>query len=161
MSVIKEEMKLNSMIKIKLVLFFFRVASYLYCRGKLVKIISIPVFILYKLMTEFILGLELPLGTKIGKGLTIYHGFGLVVNPGTVIGNYCILRQGVTIGNILLKDGTESKCPKIGDHVEVGANAIIIGDITIGNHAKIGAGAVVTKDVPEGRVAVSSKLRIL
>ncbi|GGF00329.1 serine acetyltransferase [Pseudoalteromonas gelatinilytica] len=160
-TLIKSDFKRNYMLKSKFILFFFRFANALYEKNIVIKIVSIPVFVFYKIITEFLLGLELPLGTKVGKGLALYHAFGLVVNPGSVIGDYCTLRQGVTIGNKLKKDGTESRCPRIGDYVEIGANAIIIGDITIGNNAKIGAGTVVTKDIPEGKVAVSSNLRIL
>ena len=160
-TLIKSDLAQNYMLKSKFILILFRISNALYSNNKLIKTLSIPIFILYKLLTEFLLGLELPLGTKVGKGLVIYHGFGLVVNPGTIIGDYCILRQGVTIGNKLLKDGTESKCPIIGDYVEIGASAIIIGDITIGDRAKIGAGTVVTKDIPEGKVAISNQLKII
>lgn len=158
---IKSDLSRNYMFKSKVVLILFRISNALYMHNKFLKILSIPIFIFYKLITEFILGLELPLGTKVGKGLAIYHGFGLVVNPGSVIGEFCTLRHGVTIGNKLLKDGTESKCPKIGDFVEVGANAVIIGDIFIGDKVKIGAGTVVTKNIPAGKVAISSQLKIL
>ncbi len=158
---IKADFKVNYMFKSKLILLLFRVCSFLNRQNKVIRLLSMPIFILYKLFTEFFLGVELPLNTTVGKGLAIYHGFGLVVNPGTVIGDYCVLRHGVTIGNKLLKDGTESKCPRIGDFVEVGANAVIIGDIIIGDKAKIGAGTVVTKNIPAGKVAISSQLKIL
>tara|TARA_R110001583_G_C5667039_1_gene410305 strand:- start:6223 stop:6546 length:324 start_codon:yes stop_codon:yes gene_type:complete len=100
------------------------------------------------------MGIELNYKTRVGKGLVIYHGVGLVVNTGVVIGENCILRHGVTIGNFILKDGSESQCPVLGDNVEVGASAIILGNIKIGNNVRIGAGALVTKDVPDNSVVV-------
>jgi len=75
------------------------------------------------------------------------------VNCHTVIGDNALLRNGVVIGNKVLADGTDSACPVIGDDVEIGANAVIIGPIAIGDGARIGAGAVVTKDVPAGGIA--------
>jgi putative colanic acid biosynthesis acetyltransferase WcaB len=131
----------------------------MYWQPKYIKIIFLPYFVFYKLITEFVLGLELPLGTKVGSGLILYHCFGLVVNQGSTIGDNCILRHGVTIGNKVLKDGSESKCPVLGDNVEIGANAVLIGDIKIGDAAKVGAGSVVTKNIPNGKVAISSQLR--
>jgi putative colanic acid biosynthesis acetyltransferase WcaB len=149
------------MFKSKLIILCYRVGAYLKYKPKIIRILSLPYFVLYKLMTEFFLSLELPLNTQIGPGLTIYHGFGIVINGGTTIGKNCVLRQGVTIGNKLMSDGTESCCPIIGNNVEVGANAIIIGDIIIGDNVKIGAGTVVTKSVNENSVVVSNQMRLI
>lgn len=116
---------------------------------------SFPAVALYRIATEFLLGVELRPKTVIGPGLTIYHGFGLVVNDHAKIGSNVTLRNGVVIGNKL----TDGPCPVIGNGVVVGANAVIIGDIHIGDQANIGAGAVVTKSVTAGATAVGNPAR--
>ena len=107
------------------------------------------------------MAVELPAKTKVGKGLTIFHGQGLAINDNTVMGQNIILRNGVSIGNIILKDNSISASPIIGNNVEIGANACVIGDIKIGNNVKIGAGAVVIKDVPDNCVVVGNPARII
>jgi serine acetyltransferase len=71
------------------------------------------------------------------------------------------VRNSTTIGNKKLKDGTYSRAPIFGDRVDIGANAVIIGPITIGDDCAIGAGAVVLKDVPPRHVAVGNPARII
>ncbi|CUR55113.1 putative serine acetyltransferase [metagenome] len=117
--------------------------------GLLARIAYLPVGSVYKLLSEWILGVEIPASTQIGAGLQIRHGVGIVLNPFSVIGEDVMLRHGVTLGNRLADDD----CPVIGDGVEFGAGATVIGRVTIGDHARIGAGAVVVKDVPAGGVA--------
>lgn len=105
--------------------------------------IALPLIALYRLYTEFGLGIELRPKTQVGPGLSIYHGTGLVVNDHAVIGANVKLRNAVTIGHQAPGDG----CPRIEDGVEVGAGAIILGPVTIGERAVVGAGAVVVKSV--------------
>lgn len=105
----------------------------------------------YKLCTEGLMGIELPVSTSVGPGLRLRHGFGVVVNPATRIGSGVMLRQGVTLGNRRSADD----CPVIGDDVEIGVGAVIIGAITVGAGARIGPNAVVFKDVPPGGVVYS------
>ncbi len=112
---------------------------------------------LYRGWTEMLLGLELRPRTRIGGGLTIYHGYGLVVNDHTRIGRRVTLRNGVTIGH--REEGGPS--PVIEDGVVLGAGAIVLGGITVGAGARIGAGAVVLRDVPAGRTAVGNPARLL
>jgi len=123
--------------------------------------IAVPILVAYRIVTEWFFQLELPAATKIGKGLIIDHGFALVVNKHSIIGSDCRLRHCVTIGCKVNPDGTQGPSPRIGDRVEVGTGAIIIGDITIGHDAVIGAGAVVTKNVPEGAVVVGNPARVV
>jgi serine acetyltransferase len=106
---------------------------------------------IYKLGSEWILGIELPASTTVGPGLRLRHGVGTVVNPHSRIGANVMLRHNVTIGN----RRTDLDCPTVEDDVEIGAGAILIGDITIGRGATIGAGAVVSVDVPPGGVVRS------
>jgi putative colanic acid biosynthesis acetyltransferase WcaB len=93
--------------------------------------------------------------------LSLYHGQALVVNKTTIIGKNCVLRNSTTIGHKKLADGTFSGCPRIGNHVDIGANVCIIGDITVGDNVIIGAGSVVTKDVPANCIVVGNPARIL
>ena len=105
----------------------------------------------YKVVTEWVMGIELPASTQIGPGLRLRHGVGIVVNPATRIGSDVMIRQHVTLGNRRTRDD----CPVIEDHAEIGAGAVIIGAITIGEGARIGPNAVVVKDVPAGAVVYS------
>ncbi|AZI57358.1 serine acetyltransferase [Nakamurella antarctica] len=121
------------------------------------RIYAIGVGIAYRLLVEWILGVEIPWKTRIGPGLRIFHGVGIVINDRTVIGSNVSIRQNVTLGN----KGATGPCPTIGDNVQLGAGCIVIGGITIGDGAVVGAGAVVTKDVPAGATVVGNPARIL
>jgi putative colanic acid biosynthesis acetyltransferase WcaB len=93
--------------------------------------------------------------------LALFHGQALIVNHKVVIGENCTLRNSTTIGHKALEDGSFSKCPRIGNNVNIGANVCIIGDIKIGDNVTIGAGSVVTKNVPPDCVIVGNPARIL
>lgn len=92
-------------------------------------------------------GIDLPRTTTVGEGLYIGHFGGIIIAPGAVIGKDCSISQGVTIG--AAGRGEKWGCPVIGDHVYIGAGTKIIGKIRIGNHVRIGANAVVHKDIPD------------
>lgn len=97
--------------------------------------------------TRRITGIDIHPGAKIGKGVFIDHGMGLVIGETSVIGDYCVLYHGVTLGaNTFDK---VDRHPKLGKHVIVFAGAKIIGPIHIGDHSIIAANAVVVKDAPE------------
>lgn len=112
----------------------------------------VPVLLAYRVLVEWVLGVELPPQVEAGPGLRIRHGQGLVVNTGTVLGANVMLRHNVTIGNIRRGPGDTTACPVVGDGVEFGAGAVVVGPITIGDGALIGANAVVSADVPPGAV---------
>jgi putative colanic acid biosynthesis acetyltransferase WcaB len=114
---------------------------------------------LYKFLTEYILGSEIHWRATIGPGMHISHGYGLVIHSNTIVGEGVILRHGVTIG--VAHTGDHDDVPTIGDGVEFGANAVVIGRIQIGDGAKIGAGAVVTRSVPANGLAVGNPARII
>jgi serine acetyltransferase len=119
-------------------------------RSAPMRLVSIPVQVLYRLVVEWTLGVELPPQVVAGPGLRIRHGQGLVVNTGTVLGANVMLRHNVTIGNIRRGPGDTTACPVIGDGVELGTGAVVVGPVTVGAGARIGANAVVSRDVPAG-----------
>lgn len=144
----------------RLVMLLFRTA-HLLRRSPVTFVLFIWYFVLYRVVVEWFLCIELPWKTRIGPGFRIDHGQALVVNDGTVFGRDCTVRNSTTIGNKRLKDGTFSTPPRIGDRVDIGANAVIIGPVKIGDDAAIGAGAVVVRDVPPAHVAVGNPARVI
>lgn len=94
---------------------------------------------------------------QFGRRFTIHHGYGVVINKFVVAGDDFTLRHGVTIGNAGAKN---MACPTIGNGVELGANAILLGDIAIGNNVTIGAGSVVLDSVPDNALVVGKKARV-
>jgi putative colanic acid biosynthesis acetyltransferase WcaB len=147
-------------VKGMLVMVLFRIA-HLLRRHMITFILFLPYFILYRLCIEWLLCIELPWKTSIGPGFRLDHGQALIVNDNTVFGAGCTVRNSTTIGNKRLKDGSYSASPRFGDRVDIGANAVIIGPISIGDDAVIGAGAVVVRDVPPRHVAVGNPARII
>jgi len=139
------------------IILMFRLANYFATKSIALKILGFPIRVIYKLFIEWGLGIELPDSTRIGKGIRIFHGQGLVVNPATIISEYVTLRQNTTIGN---KD-ENGKSPYIGSNVNIGANSVIIGEIIIGNNCIIGAGSVVTKDVIPNSIVVGNPARVI
>lgn len=119
--------------------------------------VSWPLIVAYRLMTEFLLGLELRPKTRVGPGVAIHHGYGLVVNDQSVIGSDVVLRHGVTIGH--QRAGGPS--PVLEDGVQVGASALILGGVTIGRGAVIAAGSVVVSDVPPGAVVAGNPAQLV
>ncbi|WP_024547799.1 colanic acid biosynthesis acetyltransferase WcaB [Siccibacter turicensis] len=116
-----------------------------------------PVLLMYRFITECLFGYEIQAAATIGRRFTIHHGYAVVINKNVVAGDDFTIRHGVTIGN----RGPDSlACPVIGNGVELGANAILIGDITIGNNVIVGAGSVVVTDVPDNALVVGEKAKI-
>ncbi|WP_133758747.1 LbetaH domain-containing protein [Gelidibacter sediminis] len=95
--------------------------------------------------------------TKIAGGLICYHPFASVINAKSIGRNFQF-RNGLTIGN---KGNNNHLLPVIGDDVTVGAQVVIIGDISIGNNVIIGAGSVVVKDVPSNCVIAGNPAQII
>jgi len=147
----------STSLKSRLVLLMFRLTQIL---GKLFFPLSLC-WLIYQILVEILLGIELPWNTQVGSSLQLQHGTALVVNCDTEIGTNCILRHSTTIGNKVLSDGTVSASPIIGNHVEIGSNVVIIGPILVGDYAVIGAGSVVTKDVPARAVVVGNPAKVI
>ncbi|MBQ2711932.1 MAG: serine O-acetyltransferase [Clostridia bacterium] len=101
---------------------------------------------------KFFTGVEIHPGAKIGKGLFIDHGVGVVIGETAIIGNDVTIYQGVTLGGTGKETG--KRHPTVGDNVLIGAGAKVLGNITIGSNSKIAANAVVLHDIPENCTAV-------
>ncbi|MBU4304186.1 MAG: serine O-acetyltransferase [Candidatus Omnitrophica bacterium] len=107
---------------------------------------------------RWLTGIEIHPAAKIGKGLFIDHGMGVVIGETTVIGDNVTLYQGVTLGGTGKEKG--KRHPNIGDNVVIGAGAKILGNITMGDNSYVGANAVVIKDVPPNSTVVGVPGRV-
>lgn len=107
-----------------------------------VKILRCIVYIIH-LRNSHRLGIQIPLGTKIGKGLKFGHYSNIVIAAGAVIGDNCTLHNGVTIGRTFSKEGGT---PIIGNHVIIFPNSSVVGKVCIGDGCIIASNTVVTKD---------------
>lgn len=109
-----------------------------------------PFKVLHRTATN-LAAMDMSWQTKIGKGITLTHGWGLVVNQGSVIGRNVTLFHGVTLGrrDRIAADGTRlTECPIVEDEVWIGPHAIIVGGVTIGRGSRIAGGAFVTESIP-------------
>ena len=99
---------------------------------------------------EIITGISIPAQAKIGKGLRIHHFSGVIIHSAAVIGEYCTIYHGVTLGD----RGGHGGAPRVGHRVLIGAGAKLIGEIKVGDDCVIGANAVVHTSVPAQHLAV-------
>ena len=97
-------------------------------------------------------GADIHPAAEIGNDFFIDHAIGVVIGETSVIGNSVSIYQGVTLGGVSSEKG--KRHPTIGDHVVIGADATILGNIKIGNNVRVGAGSVVLKDVPDDSTVV-------
>jgi serine O-acetyltransferase len=109
-------------------------------------------------VSRFLTGIEIHPAARLGRGLFIDHGMGIVIGETTEVGQNVTLLQGVTLGGTSLK--REKRHPTLRDHVVVGTGAAVIGAITIGEGTRIGAGSVVVRDVPPNSVVVGVPGRV-
>jgi serine acetyltransferase len=136
----------------------YRVAHRARARGP--RWLAAMVGVLHRLLTEVVLGVELPASVAAGPRLRIWHGTGLVVHPATTLGADVTLRHCSTIGTVG-EGSEESAAPVIGDRVNVGTAALVLGPVTVGDDAVIGAGAVVVHDVAPRTTVVGNPARAL
>ena len=131
----------------------YRAAHQLYIRkhGTLARIVS--------QLARFLTGIEIHPSAKIGKGLLIDHGSGVVIGETAEIGDNCLLYQGVTLGGTGKDHG--KRHPTLGNNVMVGSGAKILGPFKVGDGAKIAANAVVLEEVPPNCTAVGVPARIV
>jgi serine O-acetyltransferase len=123
--------------------------------------LRVPFSLLYKILKpicEILTGIELPCETVVGRRFRIDHFGGIVISGDAVFGDDCVIRNGVTVG---LRHTGIRGAPIIGDRVDIGAGAKILGPIHVGDDVAIGANAVVLKDVPANSIAVGVPARIL
>ena len=100
-------------------------------------------------------GIEIHPGAKIGKGLFIDHGMGVVIGETAIIGNNVTMYHGTTLGGTTLDP--VKRHPTIEDNVMIGAGAKVLGNITIGKNSKIGANAVVKHSIPDGTIVYEAR----
>ena len=110
-------------------------------------------------ISRAITGIEIHPGAKIGKGVFIDHGMGVVIGETTEIGNRCLLYQGVTLGGTGKEHG--KRHPTLAENVVVGAGAKVLGAITVGQNTRIGAGSVVVRDVDKDSTVVGIPGRVV
>lgn len=108
---------------------------------------------------RFITGVDIHPGAVLGEGVFIDHGMGVVIGETAVVGDECLLYQGVSLAGTSLERTVRH--PKLGTGVVVGANASVLGAIAIGDRARVGSGSVVIQDVPPQAtvVGVPGKIR--
>lgn len=132
-------------------LLFHRIAHKLYIR---------KIYFLARLISQFsrwITGIEIHPGAKIGKGVFIDHGMGVVIGETCEIGDNVLIYQGATLGGTG-KD-TGKRHPTIGNNVMIGSGVKILGPFKVGDNSKIGAGSVVLKEVPPNCTVVGIPAR--
>lgn len=108
---------------------------------------------------RFMTGVEIHPGAKIGKGLLIDHGAGVVIGETAVVGDNCTIYQGVTLGGTGKDVG--KRHPTIGNNVMIGSGAKVLGPFKVGDNSKIAAGAVVLNEVPPDSTAVGVPARVI
>jgi serine O-acetyltransferase len=114
------------------------------------KLCSFIYKILFKLV-QILTGIELPCEATVGHGFVIDHFGDIIVSGYARFGDNCRIRNGVTVG---LRRVSEPAAPQIGNNVDIGAGAKVLGAITIGDNVVIGANAVVIVDVPANSIAI-------
>ena len=114
------------------------------------KLLSAVYRVLYKLV-QIVTGIELPCEVQLGRNFVIDHSGGIVISGYARFGDNCRIRNGVVVG---LSRVDEPCAPVIGNNVDIGAGAKLLGAITIGDNVLIGANAVVVRDVPADSIAV-------
>jgi serine O-acetyltransferase len=118
------------------------------------RFLRVPFSFTYKILhvlSQILTGIELPCEVVIGRRFRIDHFGGIVISGDAKFGDDCVIRNGVTIG--LRRTGHRGS-PTLGNGVDIGAGAVILGPIKIGNNVSIGANAVVLVNVPDNCIAI-------
>ena len=124
------------------------------------RVLRAPFYVAYRVAfvaVQALTGIEIPCEVKRGRRLRIEHHSGIIVNGAAVLGDDVVLRNSVTIG---VRRTNEPGAPIIGDRVDIGAGAVILGDIRVGEDSVVGANAVVIRDVPPRSLAVGVPARL-
>ncbi len=128
-------------------------------RNKWVRAPWTVVYCVLNKLVEILCGISIGSTAKLGRRLAIEHHGCIVIHGSTEIGDDCLIRHGVTMGNIGLSDPLSA--PRVGNRVEIGAGAKLLGRITIGNNVIIGANAVVIRDVPDNAVVAGVPAKVV
>ena len=139
-------------------------AIHLYRLGRACHVRRIPVIpSLIRALIFVLYNSSIPPSADIGKGTVFAYGaIGVVIHGSAVIGENCLIGQGVTIGAAEAYASSEkTRCPRVGDAVYIAAGARLLGDITIGSRCIIGASAVVLKDVADGTIVAGVPARVV
>ncbi len=132
--------------------FWYRIAKF--CRVRELRLLGFFVRLNYRrICTHYCV--DLPVQTEIGKGLIIYHCFGLVVNSDSIIGDNVMLAQQVTLAT------EKGHAPVIENRVRIAPGVKIVGGVHVGSGSVIGANSVVVHDVPKNRVSVGIPNKVL
>lgn len=137
------------------VTFWFRVATWLKGKGVFYIIPYFLVAVLYK-HYQYLTGIQLPIGSQVGGGISFPHYGSVVIHSNAVIGHNCTIYQGVTIGGIRGKG-----VPSIGDNVVIFSSSQVIGNVKLGNNVVVGAGSVVVKDAPNNCVIAGVPAKVI
>lgn len=124
-------------------------------------IIRRPFSLVYKVLYKFVqivAGVELPCEVVVGKNFRIDHFGDIIISGFAEFGDNCVIRNGVTVG---LRRVNEPVAPKIGNNVDIGSGARVLGDITIGDNVAIGANAVVLQNIPPNSIAAGVPARVI
>ena len=124
------------------------------------RLLRMPFSLVYRILykgIQILTGIELPCEARVGRNFVIDHFGGIVISGFATFGDNCRIRNGVVVG---LARTDEPCAPAIGDNVDIGAGAKVLGRIRIGNNVLIGANAVVIRDVPDDSIAVGVPARI-
>lgn len=130
-----------------------RIAHWLHNLG----VVFLPRFLSY--LSRLLTGIEIHPGARMGRGVFIDHGMGVVIGETAIVGDYSLIYQGATLGGTGKEKG--KRHPTLGSYVVVGAGVKILGNIQIGDRVRIGAGSVVLRDVPSNCTVVGIPGRIV
>ncbi|MFQ5444316.1 MAG: serine O-acetyltransferase [Nitrospinales bacterium] len=134
-------------------LIFYRVSNWLWRHG-----FHLPGRML-SYFARWFTGIEIHPAAQIGRRLFIDHGMGVVIGETSIVGDNVFMYHGVTLGGLSMKKGRRH--PTVGDNVMIGANAQVLGPITIGSHTKIGSGSVVLENVEEYSTVIGVPGRVV
>lgn len=139
----------------------YRIASAVF-RSALPKAIKRPSLILlvaWRKLIEVTTGISLSCDARIGRGFLIWHFGNVFVSEGVEVGEMCSVAQGVNLG--VSGQGADRGVPTLGDRVNVGANAVVVGKISVGDDATIAANSLVLQNVPAGAVVLGVPARTI
>lgn len=135
------------------ILLFHRAAHFFYCRGHR---------FLARMISQWgrgLTGIEIHPGARIGSGLFIDHGMGVVIGETAQIGDNCTIYHQVTLGGT--GKNTGKRHPTVGSNVLIGAGCKILGPVTIGDNVRLGAGSVVLKSIPSNSTAIGMPAQVV